>query len=108
MGQFGIGQSVTRIEDLRLLTGKGRYTDDVQLAGESHGFVLRSPYAHAAIRAIDTAAAKAAPGVLAVLTGEDIAADDIGPLPNAFPRSEERRVGKECVSTCRSRWSPYH
>ncbi len=85
MGQFGIGQSVTRIEDLRLLTGGGKYTDDVQLAGESHGFILRSPHASAAIKGIDTAAAKAAPGVLAVLTGEDIAADDVKPLPNMFP-----------------------
>jgi len=51
MGQFGIGQSVTRIEDLRLLTGSGKYTDDVQLENESHAFVLRSPHAHAEIKA---------------------------------------------------------
>ena len=81
MGQFGIGQSVTRIEDLRLLTGGGRYTDDVQLDGESFAFVLRSPHAHAGLGRIDTDAAKAAPGVLAVLTGEDLAADKVNGLP---------------------------
>ncbi|MGB0573166.1 MAG: xanthine dehydrogenase family protein molybdopterin-binding subunit [Alphaproteobacteria bacterium] len=85
MGQFGIGQSVTRIEDLRLLTGGGTYTDDVQLEGESHAFILRSPHAHAAIKGIGTGAAEGAPGVLAVLTGADIAADEIKPLPNMFP-----------------------
>jgi carbon-monoxide dehydrogenase large subunit len=85
MGQFGIGQSVTRIEDLRLLTGRGRYTDDVQLANESAAFVLRSPHAHANIRSIDTAAAKAAPGVLTVLTGDDVKAEGINPMPNMFP-----------------------
>ena len=85
MGQFGIGQSVTRIEDLRLLTGNGNYTDDVRLEGESHAFILRSPHAHAAIKGIETEAAKAAPGVLAVLTGADIAAEGVKPMPNMFP-----------------------
>ncbi|HCO99905.1 MAG TPA: carbon monoxide dehydrogenase, partial [Rhodospirillaceae bacterium] len=85
MGQFGIGQSVTRIEDLRLLTGGGKYTDDVQLEDESFAFILRSPHAHATLKGIDTTAAKAAPGVLIVLTGEDITADNIAPMPNMFP-----------------------
>ena len=85
MGQFGIGQSVTRIEDLRLLTGGGKYTDDVQLENESAAYILRSPHAHAEIRGIDTGAAGSAPGVLAVLTGADIEADGINPMPNMFP-----------------------
>lgn len=85
MGQFGIGQSVTRIEDLRLLTGSGKYTDDVQLENESHAFVLRSPHAHAEIKSIDLSAAKAAPGVLLILTGDDVKADDLGAMPCMFP-----------------------
>jgi carbon-monoxide dehydrogenase large subunit len=85
MGQFGIGQSVTRIEDLRLLTGSGKYTDDMQLENETHAFVLRSPHAHAEIRGMNIEAAKAAPGVLLVLTGDDVKADDLGPMPCMFP-----------------------
>ncbi|MGE0253231.1 MAG: xanthine dehydrogenase family protein molybdopterin-binding subunit [Alphaproteobacteria bacterium] len=81
MGQFGIGQAVPRTEDFRLLSGGGRYTDDVQIKGQAHCFVLRSPHAHAEIRGIDTAAAKRAPGVLAVLTGADAIADGLGALP---------------------------
>ena len=71
MGDYSIGQAVSRFEDPRLLRGGGRYVDDVVLPNMAYGFVLRSPHAHARIRSIDTAAAKAAPGVLAVLTGED-------------------------------------
>tara|TARA_R110002110_G_scaffold376568_1_gene586466 strand:+ start:39581 stop:41917 length:2337 start_codon:yes stop_codon:yes gene_type:complete len=85
MGQFGIGQSVTRIEDLRLLTGGGNYADNVQLDNESHAYVLRSPHAHAELGAIDTAAAQAAPGVLLILTGADLKADNISPMPCMFP-----------------------
>ena len=80
MGQFGIGQAVERIEDQRLLTGGGRYADDYRLPHQSYAYVLRSPHAHAAIRSIDVAAAKAAPGVLLVLTGDDVEADGLGPL----------------------------
>jgi aerobic carbon-monoxide dehydrogenase large subunit len=69
MGQFGIGQPVRRFEDKRLLTGNGRFQHDVALAGQAHGYVLRSPHAHALIRAIDLAA-RAAPGVLAIHTGD--------------------------------------
>jgi aerobic carbon-monoxide dehydrogenase large subunit len=81
MGRFSVGQAVTRREDLRLVTGKGRYTDDIQLDGQAHGIVVRSPHAHARIRGIDKSAAQSAPGVLAVLTGDDVAADGLGPLP---------------------------
>src|SRR4051812_13969466 len=71
MGEFALGQPVPRFEDPRLLRGGGRYVDDMVLPRMAFGHVLRSPHAHARIRAIDTARAKAAPGVLAVLTGAD-------------------------------------
>ncbi len=75
MGEFAIGQSPGRLEDLRLLRGRGRFVEDVAYADAAHGFVLRSPHAHAAIRAVDAAPALAAPGVLTVLSGADYAAD---------------------------------
>ena len=91
MGKFAIGQSVPRTEDPRLLTGRGRYIDDVSMIGQCHAFVLRSPYAHARIHAIDVAAAKDMPGVVAVFTGADWAADDLGHyLP---PQPRQRRDG---------------
>ncbi|MFC7689274.1 xanthine dehydrogenase family protein molybdopterin-binding subunit [Paeniroseomonas aquatica] len=70
-----------RKEDVRLLTGRGTYTDDINAPGQAHAYVLRSPHAHARIVAIDVAAAQAAPGVVAVLTGRDAAADGIGHFP---------------------------
>ena len=85
MSKFALGQSVTRIEDAALVRGAGRYTDDVELAGAAHAYVLRSPHAHAAILNIDTAAARGAPGVLAVLTGTDAAADGLGDVPCLVP-----------------------
>lgn len=81
MDKFGIGQPVRRKEDVRLLTGRGTYTDDIDRPGQAHAFVLRSPHAHARILSIDTAEAAAAPGVVAVLTGHDAAADGIGLFP---------------------------
>jgi aerobic carbon-monoxide dehydrogenase large subunit len=78
----GIGQPVRRREDLRLLTGNGRYSDDVNLPGQAYAVMVRSPHAHAVIRRTDTAAARAMPGILAVLTGEDVLADGLRPLPN--------------------------
>ncbi|HUC11646.1 MAG TPA: xanthine dehydrogenase family protein molybdopterin-binding subunit, partial [Stellaceae bacterium] len=84
--RFGIGQPVTRKEDVRFLTGRGRYVADIDLVREAHAVFLFSPHAHAQIRAIDKTAAEAAPGVLAVLTGEDWAADGLGTLdPEAMP-----------------------
>jgi aerobic carbon-monoxide dehydrogenase large subunit len=83
--QFGIGQPVRRKEDQRFITGAGRYLDDIALPGEAFANVLRSPHGHAAIRSIDVAAAKAAPGVLAVLTGADAEADGIRPVPCLAP-----------------------
>ncbi|MCA3190341.1 xanthine dehydrogenase family protein molybdopterin-binding subunit [Cupriavidus sp.] len=76
-----IGSPVRRKEDYRFLTGNGQYTDDVTLPHQSYGYFVRSPHAHAHIRAIDAAEAKASPGVIAVLTGEDMAADKVGGLP---------------------------
>ncbi len=80
MTENGIGASVLRKEDNRFLRGKGRYTDDINAAGQTHAAFVRSPHAHARIRGIDAAAARAAPGVVAVLTGEELEADGIGPL----------------------------
>jgi len=71
MGEYAVGQSVSRFEDPRLLRGGGRYVDDVALPNMAFGVVLRSPHAHALIGSIDTSAAEAAPGVLLVLTGKD-------------------------------------
>jgi len=81
MRQFGIGQPVRRVEDRRFITGRGRYLDDVSRPRQAHAVFLRSPHAHARIGSIDVAAAAAAPGVLAVLTGADLAADRIGTIP---------------------------
>jgi len=85
MSKFALGQSVTRFEDIALVQGRGRYADDVRLANESHAYVLRSPHAHAAIRRIDTTAARTAPGVLVVLTGADVKADGLGEIPCMIP-----------------------
>jgi carbon-monoxide dehydrogenase large subunit len=78
----GIGQPVRRKEDLRLVTGRGHFADDVSVPGMAHAVVLRSPHAHARIVAIDTRAALAAPGVLAVLSGADYLAEGLGPIPH--------------------------
>ena len=75
----GIGASVRRKEDFRFLQGRGMYTDDINRPGQTHAFILRSPHAHATIQGIDTAAAKAMPGVLAVFTSADMTA--IGGIP---------------------------
>src|SRR3954471_14484874 len=80
--ETGIGRPVKRREDLRLLTGRGRYSDDLNLLGQAYAVMVRSPHAHALIRKIDTAAALDAPGVLTVLTAEDVRADGLNPLPN--------------------------
>ena len=77
-----LGAPVRRREDPRFITGKGRYLDDIKLPSMAHVAVLRSPYAHANIKRIDTAAAKAMPGVIAVIVGADI---PYNPLPMAWP-----------------------
>jgi carbon-monoxide dehydrogenase large subunit len=82
MAKFGIGQAMTRREDQRLLFGTGQYVDDVAVANEVFVTFVRSPHAHARIVSIDAKSAKAMPGVVAVLTGADLKADGIGPLPD--------------------------
>src|SRR3990172_7606667 len=86
MGQFGIGQAVTRFEDRRLLRGEGRFLNDVNLPNQAYAVILRSPHAHARIRSIETSAAASAPGVLAVFTGADLAREGLG-----TPRTSVRR-----------------
>ncbi|HEY6833191.1 MAG TPA: xanthine dehydrogenase family protein molybdopterin-binding subunit [Pseudolabrys sp.] len=80
MSATGIGAAVRRKEDFRFITGKGQFTDDVTRPGETRAVFVRSPHAHATIKSIDTTEAKAMPGVLAVLTGADLATDKIGNL----------------------------
>ena len=82
MGEFAIGQSVSRFEDPRLVQGHGSYTDDVQMPGMVYGVLVRSPHGHAKILSIDTAAAKAAPGVRAVITAADWKAAKLNDLPS--------------------------
>ncbi|HEX5825804.1 MAG TPA: xanthine dehydrogenase family protein molybdopterin-binding subunit [Candidatus Limnocylindrales bacterium] len=77
-----LGESIKRVEDPRFITGHGRYLDDIKLTGMTHLAILRSPYAHANIKSIDTSAAKSMPGVLAVIVGADI---PYNPLPMAWP-----------------------
>jgi carbon-monoxide dehydrogenase large subunit len=76
-----VGRSLRRLEDPRFLTGHGRYVDDIGVPGQLYAVVLRSPHGHAAIDGIDTAAARAMPGVRGVFTAADLEADGIGPLP---------------------------
>ncbi len=88
-GRFGSGQAVKRLEDPVLVSGKGRYVDDFSADGQAHLTFLRSPYAHARIAGIDTAAALAVPGVIAVITGADLQAAGVKPMPGpaGFPRA---------------------
>jgi aerobic carbon-monoxide dehydrogenase large subunit len=88
MGQFGVGQPVPREEDPYLLRGAGRYVDDVRLPDLARAVVLRSPHAHARIRSINTDAARAAPGVLLVLTGES---PEVAALGLQVPRMPRKR-----------------
>ena len=87
--KFGVGQPVPRTEDPMLVRGKGRYTDDVSLPGQAYAVMVRSTHAHGIIRNIDTAAARAMPGVLGVYTGADLAAAGYGGL-KCFPPLKNR------------------
>ena len=86
MGQYGIGQSIKRFEDPRLVRGEGRFHDDVNLPNQAHVVIVRSLHAHARIASIDTAAAVGAPGVLAVFTGADLALDKLGTMKMTLKR----------------------
>jgi len=99
MMKFGAAQSVRRVEDTRLLRGDGRYTDDIARPGSLVGTVLRSPHAAARIVSINADAARTMPGVAAVFTGADLAADGIGHLPCAVPLVN--RDGSKCEHTPR-------
>src|SRR5581483_69762 len=81
MSDTGIGKRVKRREDVRFITGNGRYTDDVNLPGQTYAVFLRSPYPRARIKSIDASGAKKLTGVVAVFTGQDTAADNLGALP---------------------------
>src|SRR3954468_404811 len=83
--KFGVGQPVRRFEDQSLITGKGRYTDDLHFDKSAQAYVLRARFAHANIRKIDTTAARGMPGVLLVLTGDDVKADGLGDIPCPTP-----------------------
>jgi carbon-monoxide dehydrogenase large subunit len=98
--KFAVGQSVMRLEDPRLVQGLGRYSDDVSLPRQAHAVVVRSPHAHADIRGIDTTAARALPGVVAILAGADLAADGLGTLPT--DRTRKRRDGSPAFTTPRT------
>ena len=109
-----IGRPMPRFEDLRLVRGGGRYTDDISVPGQASAVFVRTPHAHASIVAIDTSAARAHPGVLAVLTGDDYVADGISawrtfpirPMPSTsrFRPSRPCRSGRFSTScNCRSR-----
>ncbi len=93
-----IGKSIKRVEDPRLLTGQGRYIDGIDLPNMLHAAVLRSPHAHARILSIDVSAAAALPGVVAVLTGEDIAK-----ATGALPCFANPPVEQRCVAVGRVR-----
>ncbi len=99
MGKFAIGQPVPRTEDPRLLRGEGRFMDDEVLIRMAHAYVLRSPHAHARIVKIETAAAKAAPGVIGVLTGADWAKSGHGGHAPLIPY--KRRDGQPMFETLR-------
>ena len=88
--RFGAGLPVKRLEDQRLLTGKGQFIDDRAEEGALWLHVLRSPHAHAKIASIDTKQALDMPGVEAIYTGADLIADDIGTLPTllVFKRAD--------------------
>ena len=92
----GIGAPVRRREDLRFITGKGQYTDDIQVPGQTYGVFLRSPYARARITAIDASDALAQDDVIAVLTGADMAADGIGDIPCGW--AVQQKDGSDMVS----------
>jgi carbon-monoxide dehydrogenase large subunit len=84
MAESGIGKAVRRTEDFRFLTGAGHYTDDLNLPGQACAYFVRSPMAHARIKSIDLDAARRLPGVVAVFTGDELAADGVGGIPCGF------------------------
>jgi len=107
--KFAVGQAVPRTEDPRLLRGEGRYTDDINLPGQAYGWVVRSRVPHGILKKVDTTAARAMPGVLAIYTGADLKAAGyspfkcITPFPNrdGTPMKKPARLG---LATEKVRW----
>jgi len=97
--KYAVGQAVRRTEDPRLIQGLGRYSDDVSLPREAHAVIARSPHAHARVRGLDTTDALASPGVVAVLTAAELAADGVGNLPT--DRARKKRDGSPVSPTPR-------
>src|SRR5262245_52581295 len=107
--KFGVGQPVSRKEDPTLLRGEGRYTDDINLPGQAYAVMVRSPIAHGRLKGIDTQAASAMPGVLAILTHADLEAAGFGPLKCAIniPQrdgSPMKTPPRPCLATDRVRF----
>src|SRR5579863_9985583 len=98
-----VGKPMKRKEDPRLIQGLAHYVDDIQLAGMHHMVVVRSPYAHARIRSVNTSKAKAAPGVVAVLTGEDVRGA-IGPVPCAAQIPDMKPAVRTVLATDKVRF----
>jgi carbon-monoxide dehydrogenase large subunit len=94
--RFGSGKAVRRVEDEALLKGAGRFADDVTLPNQTHAFFLRSPHAHARIESVDTTKAAAMPGVVAIVTGDDLVRDGVRPIPNSA--DFQRADGAPCAS----------
>ena len=97
MDKFGVSQPVRRREDIRFITGRGRYSDDIDVPGQVYAAFLRSDHAHGELRSVETTRAAAAPGVLGVFTGEDLRAAGVGGIPylhlpgfNLFPTETPR------------------
>ena len=109
MIKFGIGQAVRRVEDQRFLTGQGRYVDDITLPGMCHGVNVLSPHAHARIKTVDVSKARAAPGVLLVLTGADLVADHLGAftaamMPEDLGAPKGHRVHQQLLQSDKARF----
>ncbi|MBC7580533.1 MAG: xanthine dehydrogenase family protein molybdopterin-binding subunit [Tardiphaga sp.] len=100
MQKYGVGQPVRRKEDDTLVRGKGKYTDDFNLPGQLHAWIVRSPHAHGHIRNIDTTAARAMPGVHGVWTGRDLEAANYGPFTCGLPL--KNRDGSALLQTNRT------
>jgi carbon-monoxide dehydrogenase large subunit len=100
--KFGIGQPVTRQEDPKLLRGEGRYTDDISLPGQLHAFIVRSPYAHGILNGVDTAEAREAPGVVTILSAEDM--QDYGEMTCALPLKGLQTTRRAPLAHGKVRW----
>ncbi len=104
MSKFGISQPVRRVEDARFVTGAGRYVDDIQLEGQTYGYVVRSPLAHARINGIEMAAARAAPGVIDIITGAELGANSTNHIPCLAPLKGCAQPKRPILCTDRARY----